>query len=267
MITHSVTASEPSLPQEWLVPQWPVPANVRSVCTTRFGGVSVGGYGSLNLGNHVGDNAEAVQQNRRIFQSAMGVDTVFLNQVHGVDTLEITGDALDGVTADGACTSAANLACTVMVADCLPILVCVVANGRAVQVAALHAGWRGLAAGVIDEYFKQKVPIALVDEARSAIEIVAWMGPCIGPQAFEVGEDVRAAFGAACTDCFAPTAKGKSLADLAQRARRRLVSNGVSRVYGNDGTPSWCTYQNSSQFFSHRRDRVSGRQAASIWLV
>jgi YfiH family protein len=266
MSSHSSTAFAPKLPHEWLVPQWPVPANVRSVCTTRSGGGSVGGYASLNLGNHVGDNPEAVQQNRRIYQSAIGVDTVFLNQIHGVDTLEITGDEPDGVTADGACTSASHLACTVMVADCLPILVCVVANGRAVQVAALHAGWRGLAAGVIDEYFKQKVPLAIVDEAHSAIEIVAWMGPCIGPQAFEVGEEVRAAFGTGGADCFTSTANGKYLADLAPLARRRLLSSGVSRVFGNDGSPAWCTYQNPSRFFSHRRDRVSGRQAASIWL-
>ena len=255
---------------DWLVPQWPAPARVRSVCTTRAGGVSAPPYDSLNLGLHVGDDAHAVQGNRAKLQTALGVRAVFMDQVHGTDLLELQAATPDALPADGACTRAPGLACTVMVADCLPILLC---DLNATQVAAVHAGWRGLAGtqgvGVVEQIIKRFRPLAPVEPAQTAIKIIAWMGPCIGPQAFEVGDDVRSAFVATApqaAQCFAPLPGGKWLADLPALARQRLLAAGVSAGYGNDGSADWCTVGNPLRFFSHRRDRVSGRQAAAIWL-
>ncbi len=255
---------------DWLVPQWPAPARVRSVCTTRAGGVSAPPYDSLNLGLHVGDDAHAVQSNRAKLQTALGARAVFMDQVHGTDLLELQAATPDALPADGACTRAPGLACTVMVADCLPILLC---DLDATQVAAVHAGWRGLAGtqgvGVVEQILKRFRPIAPVEPAQAAIKIIAWMGPCIGPQAFEVGDDVRSAFVATApqaAQCFTPLPGGKWLADLPALARQRLLAAGVSAVYGNDGSADWCTVGNPLRFFSHRRDRVSGRQAAAIWL-
>lgn len=255
---------------DWLIPQWPAPAQVRSVCTTRAGGVSAPPYDRLNLGLHVGDDAHAVQNNRATLQAALGVRAVFMDQVHGCDLLELQAATPDALPADGAYTRAPGLACTVMVADCLPILLC---DLDGTQVAAVHAGWRGLAGahgvGVVEQILKRFRPVAPVYPAQAAIKIIAWIGPCIGPQAFEVGDEVRLAFVATvpqAAQCFTPLSPGKWLADLPALARQRLLAAGVSQVYGNDGSADWCTVGNPLRFFSHRRDRVSGRQAAAIWL-
>jgi YfiH family protein len=153
-----------------------------------------------------------------------------------------------------------GIACTVMVADCLPVLF---TDGRGRRVAAAHAGWRGLAAGVLEE------AVGAFGPEAAAEDLMAWLGPCIGSEAFEVGDEVRAAFEAAAPDaarCFKPgRAPGKWLADLPALARRRLQAAGVSQLHGNDGSPAWCTVNNPLRFFSHRRDRVSGRFAACIW--
>lgn len=255
---------------EWLIPDWPAPAGVRALCTTRSGGVSLGPYASLNLGTHVGDAPEAVQTNRARLASSLGAKPVFLDQVHGTHLLALHADSLDGQAADGAYTLDAALACTVMVADCLPILLC---DARGRMVAAVHAGWRGLAGvdglGVVEQICKQFRPFAPADRAQEAMEIIAWLGPCIGPTAFEVGDEVRAAFvahTAQAADAFKPLGQGKWLADLAALARGRLQSLGVTQVYGNDSSAPWCTVGNPSRFFSYRRDGVSGRMAACIWL-
>lgn len=255
---------------DWLQPDWPAPAHVRAVCTTRSGGVSVPPYATLNLGTHVGDDAVAVARNRAAVQQALGAKPIFLNQVHGTDLLALDHQTLDGASVDGAYTRERGLACTVMVADCLPVLLCDV-QGR--QVAAVHAGWRGLAgeggSGVLERAHMQFVPEAPVESNNDAIELIAWLGPCIGPEAFEVGADVVAAFTqthAQAAACFRPQTAGKWLADLPALARQRLAALGVSRVFGNDGSAAWCTVGNPSRFFSHRRDRISGRQAACIWL-
>ena len=184
--------------------------------------------------------------------------------------LELTIGTQDGCPADGAFTRERGLACTIMVADCLPILLC---DRRGTTVAAVHAGWRGLAGvdgkGVLEVIYEQFITLAPVQYACDATELIAWLGPCIGPEAFEVGADVVKAFtgGSQQTvQCFKPQANGKWFADLPALARHRLGALGVTQVFGNDSSPPWCTVGNPSRFFSHRRDRVSGRQAACIWL-
>ena len=262
-----------SLPEQradWLIPDWSAPSNVRALCTTRSGGVSVSPFDSLNLGSHVGDRADAVVRNRDVLQHATGARPVFLNQVHGTKMLALTPDTPDNLSADGTLACEPGLACTIMVADCLPILLCDAAGS---MVAAVHAGWRGLAGmdgmGVVERVQEHFAAQALVKYRDDAIEVIAWLGPCIGPDAFEVGSDVVAAFAATAPqarDCFTPLAGGKWLADLPALARQRLRQVGISRVFGNDGSAPWCTVGNPLRFFSHRRDRVSGRQAACIWL-
>ena len=250
-------------PFDCLIPDWPAPANVRALCSTRDGGASTGAYAGLNLGLHVGDDPGTVQTNRQRLQAAMGVRAVFLNQVHGHDVLELGRSTHHGLQADGAFTTESGVACTAMVADCLPVLLCDV---RGQSVAAVHAGWRGLLGvegqGVLES--------AIAAMAVQGCELLAWLGPCIGPQAFEVGDEVRAAFVDPAPQtgaCFRPGAPTKWLADLPALARQRLAGAGVQGIYGNDGTSPWCTVANPSRFFSHRRDGISGRMAASIWRV
>lgn len=235
----------------------------------REGGVSPPPWDSLNLGDHVGDDAGRVAANRARFESRLdGARPVYLRQVHGVRCVELApadGAVLQGAEADAAVTRHAGLACTVMVADCLPVLLCD-ARGRAV--AAAHAGWRGLAAGVLEQAL-QTLRRATGDDPG---EVLAWLGPCIGPAAFEVGDEVRQAFtaqDAGAAALFQPAAAGKWWADLPGLARRRLSAQGLDRVWGNDGSPDWCTVTQSARFFSHRRDAgrlgASGRFAAAIW--
>jgi polyphenol oxidase len=256
-------------PAGWLVPDWPAPAHVRAVCTTRTAGVSQGAYESLNLGDHVGDAPEAVARNRVTFSEVTGARPVFLQQVHGVHVTSLDANTPDGSVADGCFTTRRGVACTIMVADCLPVLF---TNMDGCAVAAAHAGWRGLAGeggrGVIESVWD-----AFRDSARDAASdpstTLAWLGPCIGPDAFEVGEEVKAAFEAHDTGAaamFRPRTANKWLADLQGLARRRLRALGITRIYGNDGNRGWCTVSNPSRYFSHRRDRVCGRFAASIWL-
>ena len=257
-------------PAEWLVPDWPAPAGVRALCTTRTGGFSTLPYDSLNLGSHVGDDAGTVARNRAALNAATGVRPVFLNQVHGHKMLALAPGTPDNLSADAAFTHHKGLACTVMVADCLPILLY---DRHGSMVAAVHAGWRGLAGvagvGILEEVHKLFRPLAPVKYAREAIDMIAWLGPCIGPDAFAVGADVMTAFAQDNPNTlqhFRPWRDGKWLANLPALARQRLNALGVTGVFGNDGSPAWCTVGNPSRFFSHRRDGVSGRQAACIWL-
>jgi len=253
---------------DWLIPDWPAPAGVRAVCSTRAGGVSRAPYDSLNLGDHVGDDAAQVAANRQIFQRAIGAQPVFLTQVHGNGVLPIDAATAQASVADACVTNQTGVACTIMVADCLPVLFTSRSGHR---VAAAHAGWRGLVGqggcGVLESTYKLFCAPALSDIALKATETVAWLGPCIGPQAFEVGGEVRAAFvahDAQAAHCFVP--KGdKWLADLAGLARQRLNAMGIGHIFGNDSSPGWCTVSQPSRFFSHRRDGVSGRMAVSIW--
>ncbi|HEX5806355.1 MAG TPA: peptidoglycan editing factor PgeF [Macromonas sp.] len=258
----------------WLSPAADWPAGVRAVFTTRQGGCSAAPYDSLNLGSHVGDEAERVSRNRQLLAAEAGVRPVFLNQVHGTEVVQLTPDTPDGVTADACWTDAPGLACTVMVADCLPLLF---AAPDGSSVAAVHAGWRGLAGqgqpggqGVIEALCRHW-PAAASAAQRRALRV--WLGPCIGPQVFEVGAEVRAAFLAtdpAAANCFvALRAEGKFLANLPALARRRLMALGMEQVTGNDGSAPWCTVAQASRFFSHRRDAgrfgSTGRMAGLIW--
>jgi polyphenol oxidase len=233
--------------------------------TTRAGGVSKGPFESFNLGRSVGDDPVAVQANRARLADAMRTRPVWLQQVHGarvVNLDELPGDLLE--QADGSIATHAGVACTVMVADCLPVLFAA-PEGRGVG--AAHAGWRGLAAGVLDNTV-QALCEAAGCEPR---ELVAWLGACIGPQAFEVGDDVLQAFGADPSKAGNPRFVAKSpaadgtprwWADLPSLARDRLAAAGVTRVSGG----SWCTASDASRFFSYRRDRITGRMAAAVWL-
>ena len=252
-----------SLPADWLVPDWPAPAGVRACCSTRAGGTSAAPWNSLNLGDHVGDDLQAVAANRAAYARALGVRPVFLQQVHGTGVLALEAHTPDGAQADACWTRERGLACTMMVADCLPVLLC---DAKGSQVAAAHAGWRGLALGVLESAL---AAFEAKPGGNQGAGVMAWLGPCITQAAFEVGQDVKLAFeqvdpsGAAF---FVPAGPGKWMADLPGLARWRLARAGVTQVHGNDGGASWCTVRQPHRFFSHRRDGRSGRMAASIWL-
>ncbi len=271
---------ESGLHPDWLVPRWPAPRTVKSVCTTRAGGVSRAPFDSLNLGRPSGDDAQAVDVNRRRLHTAIGHAPVFMSQVHGVDSVELpvaaSGPSADAtIVADACATIIRGVVCTVRVADCLPVLLCDT-EGRAV--AAAHAGWRGLAQGVLERNFRHFEALvarasAGTDRGDVAACTVAWLGPCIGSQAFEVGPEVRAEFLSHDTRAqvhFTQRGGGKWMADLVGLARMRLEALGIREIHGNDASPSWCTVGNPSLFFSHRRDSValggSGRMAACIWI-
>ena len=256
---------------DWITPDWPAPARVRAVCTTRRGGVSLPPYDSLNLGDHVGDDVVAVAQNRSVFAQSLHARPVFLHQVHGRAVVHLEPQTPDGTHADGCVCSQAAVACTIMVADCLPVLFTDTAGSA---VAAAHAGWRGLAGsggvGVLETVVRAFWDALPTPGAGAASKTIAWLGPCIGPQAFEVGDEVKRAFEAQhaqAASMFKPLSPGKWLADLQGLARLRLAALGVSQVHGNDGSARWCSVSNPSLFFSHRRDRVGGRFAAAVWLA
>ena len=240
---------------DWIIPEWPVPQSVRALSTTRTGGVSEGRWKSLNLGDHVEDDPAAVAENRRILagKAALPSEPLWLQQVHGCAVADATAGQ-EGCEADAAWSDSPGQVCAVMTADCLPVLF---ANRSGTRVAAAHAGWRGLAAGVLER--------TLGHFADAPGEIVAWLGPAIGPGAFEVGDEVREAFISIHADsqgAFAATQPGHWLADIYSLARTHLAAAGVSQVYGGE----FCTYSDSARFFSYRRDGVTGRMATLIWL-
>jgi polyphenol oxidase len=246
-------------------PEWPAPAGVRALCTTRNGGVSAAPFDSFNLGDHVRDEPAAVAANRAALAGLTApARPVFLQQVHGTACIPLDATTPDGAVADAALVTAPGVAATIMVADCLPVLFAH-ASGRAV--AAAHAGWRGLVSGVLE------ATLQALRAAAGPGEVVAWLGPAIGPTAFEVGDEVHAAFVAADPAARAHfrthTTPGKWWADLPALARQRLRSAGVASVHGNDGSAAWCTVSQPSRFFSHRRDATrlgsTGRFATCIW--
>ncbi len=240
---------------DWLRPEWDAPG-VGALMSTRAGGISQGPFASLNLRDGLGDDPAAVAHNQAVFAAALGARPVWLNQVHGAAVLRLTPEMLgQWPTADASICTEPGLACTVQVADCLPVLF---AAPGARGVGAAHAGWRGLAGGVLEATLA-----ALCEAARCAPgELQAWLGPCIGPRHFEVGADVRQAF-AGDEAFFAPHAQGKWLADLPGLARARLQRAGLARVSGG----RWCSVEDASRFFSFRRDRgLTGRMAAAVWL-
>ena len=235
-----------------IIPDWPAPPNVKALQTTRMGGISLAPYHSLNLGAHVQDDALAVAQNRQLLRSYLPSEPVWLNQVHGIDVIDAASGA--GLpAADASYSLAKNIVCVTMTADCLPVLLC---HQQGMAVAAIHAGWRSLCDGVIEATIQSL--------GFQAHELMAWLGPAIGPQAFEVGSEVRAAFIAQDAQAaLAFQASGdKWLADLYGIARQRLHQQGITKIYGGGE----CTFSNPSQYFSFRRDGVTGRMATMIWF-
>jgi len=241
------------LPPQCIRPDWRVPPRVHALATTREGGASSGPYASLNLGDHVGDDPASVARNRALLEQWLPAKPLWLAQVHGttvVDAAEVNGEP----TADAAVTRELGVVLAVLTADCLPVLL---AARDASAIGIAHAGWRGLAAGVVE---------ATVARMRVApAEIVAWLGPAIGQDAFEVGEEVRRAFAdpdPTAAAAFAPGKAGKWQADLYALARRRLAAAGVTEVHGG----GYCTFADRERFFSFRRDGRTGRMASLLWL-
>lgn len=240
------------IPAQWIVPGWPAPPRVRALVTTRDGGVSTGPYASMNLGLRTDDDPAAVAENRARLLRLLPQPPRWLAQVHG--STAVNADGLEDVPqADASVASLPGTVCAIMVADCLPVLL----TDRAGRcVGAAHAGWRGLAGGVIAN------TVARMPAAPA--ELMAWIGPGIGPQAFEVGDDVLEAFCAASPQrrtAFRPLRPGKWLCDLPALARDALLKAGVTEIHGGD----LCTYSDARRFYSYRRDRVTGRMAALIW--
>ncbi len=240
---------------EFIQPKWPAPEGVRALTTTRQGGVSQAPYDTLNLGDHVGDDPRAVAENRRRLreQLSLPAEPRWLSQVHGCAVADAAGEG--ACEADAAIATAPGQVCAVLTADCLPVLFC---DRTGTRVAAAHAGWRGLADGVLEA--------TLVRLGVAPDEVLAWMGPAIGPAAFEVGDEVREAFIAhdpGAGEAFTSAPGGKWLADLYTLARRRLGAAGVKVVYGG----GLCTYSDAERFYSYRRDGVSGRIASLIWIA
>ena len=247
---------------DWLLPNWQAPAGVRALSSCRTGGSSSGVYASLNLGDHVGDLPPAVAENRRRLRAAAGLpqEPVWLRQVHGTGVADLDqGEPAGAIELpagghDAAFTRRAGRVCAILTADCLPVLFAA-SDGSAV--AAAHAGWRGLAAGVL--------PATIRALGVAPEKLLAWIGPGIGPQHFEVGPEVREALLAldpAGVDSFTPNSRGRFLADLPGLARRQLAALRVGSIYGSDE----CTYGHPERYFSHRRDGACGRQATLIWL-
>lgn len=252
-----INVMRPDLPSELLCPDWPAPAGVKAVSSTRLGGVSGGQYASLNLGGHVGDDAVNVSANRQRFAqlARLPAAPTWMNQVHGNQVLTLPQHSPEPLpTADASYSRQPGQVCLVMTADCLPLLIC---NTAGTEVAAVHAGWRGLAGGVIEQSLLQfQAPMA---------ELMVWLGPAIGPAAFEVGAEVRQAFVAMMPEAeaaFTGSAGGKYLANIYALARLRLQRAGVRAIYGAE----YCTFTDSARFFSYRRDGQTGRQASAIWL-
>ncbi len=244
--------------QQWIRPDWDAPSSVVAVSTTRDGGISTGSFASMNLGAHVGDTADAVSENRRRLKDALGsdVEPAWLKQVHGTDVIDAGRLPVDAPppAADAAFTVRPGAACVVMTADCLPVLLAA-RDGSAV--AAAHAGWRGLAGGVLE------ATVARMPTPADAL--VAWLGPAISQPAFEVGDEVREAFidhDDSAAAFFAKNARGRWQADLYALARQRLEAAGLTAVSGG----GYCTFTDAERFFSHRRDPGAGRMATAILI-
>ncbi|EKO3578180.1 peptidoglycan editing factor PgeF [Vibrio metschnikovii] len=237
-----------------IIPNWPAPNNVKAFCSTRHGGFSLPPYDGLNVGMHVGDDPSIVAKNRDWLQQycRMPSTPIWLNQTHSTRVIEVSQPSYKVLDADGIVTSTPRVVCSAMTADCLPILI---TNMQGTRVAAVHAGWRGLAGGIVEQALD-----------KFSDDVLIWLGPAIGPQAFEVGDEVRQVFcdyDSHAQRAFSTTSNcGKWLADIAQLAQLRLAKIGIDQVVKSD----LCTYQHDQQFYSYRRDGVTGRQACFIWI-
>ena len=237
-----------------IIPNWPAPKNVKAFASTRVGGFSTVPYQGLNLGAHVGDDLSIVEKNRDWLaqEAKMPSAPIWLNQTHSTVVAQVSDPTTQVLDADGVFTSSSQVVCSAMTADCLPVLL---TNTQGTQVAAVHAGWRGLANGIVENAL----------ELFSG-EVMAWLGPAIGPQAFEVGEDVLQAFvdfDSQAHQAFTPRdVEGKWLADMSKLATQRLNKFGITQVFDS----GLCTFQDKEDFYSYRRDGVTGRQATFIWI-
>lgn len=246
----------------WIIPDWPVPPQVKTLISCRQGGVSEGVYSSLNMGLHVGDVVSAVHENRMILetqaanmsQSGKPPAIIWTEQVHGIQVVEALMPSIEPPVADAAFTDKPGLACVVMTADCLPVFFC---DEMGSKVAVAHAGWRGLLGGILEETIRaMRVPTN---------RLLAYLGPAIGPGAFEIGSEVRSAFVEAdptTAAAFRTAREEKWLADIYHLARLRLFKHGIERIHGGN----FCTVTEKNRFFSYRRDGVTGRMASMIWL-
>lgn len=248
--------SNPVMKINYIQPEWPAPPNIKAYCTLRTGGVSKPPFDSFNLATHVGDNENDVQKNRALLQSTLHLPTepLWISQVHGIHAVQADTSA-QNVTADASFTCKPNTICAVMTADCLPLLIC---DKEASYVAAIHAGWRGLAAGIIEH------TIAKLPMPRESLLI--WLGPAIGPTAFEVGAEIVELFAQhdkKARAAFQPT-KDKWLGDIYTLAKQRLADCNINpkNIYGGE----FCTYTDKDRFYSFRRDNITGRMANLIWI-
>lgn len=235
--------------------EWPAPSWVRAVTTTRRGGTGAPPFAGLNLADHVGDRPEVVASNRSLLKECLRLpnEPHWLDQRHGT-TIVRSPFTPTNSKADGACTEQAGIVCAVLTADCVPVLLC---DHEGTCVAAVHAGWRGLLSGVVQS--------ALLTLQRPGDQILAWLGPAIGPQSYEVGADVRKAFLTTintASEVFVPHRPGYWLTDLYGLVRHHLWQHGISKIYGG----SYCTFSDPENFFSHQRDGTTGRMASLIWL-
>jgi len=241
---------------QWLTPDWPAPAGIRAISTTRLGGVSEHPYKALNLGDHVGDETRKVANNRAILRAKLVLPSQphWLKQVHSSKIIQVSNNSLPSIEADGSFTQQTSQICVVLSADCLPILF---SDRAGTTVAAIHAGWRGLANGIIETTLQA---MGLANDS-----LLAWLGPAIGPEKFEVGADVKAIFAAKAYNtipAFKSLSADKWLLDIYQLARVNLAYFGVTHIYGGDQ----CTYSQSNRYFSYRRDGITGRMASLIWI-
>jgi len=242
-----------SIPTQWIVPGWPVPRCVRALITTRAGGSSCGPYTGLNLGEHVGDDAQAVRQNRDFLRQFVPSEPIWLKQVHGKRVVEAEPQ-FSGEEADGSVARAPDRVCAVLSADCLPVLL---ADVKGTVVGIAHAGWRGLAAGIIENLVRAM--------GVAPGSLVAFLGPAIGANAYEVGADVFDAFvtqDPRARQGFAASSPGKFLADLGLLARQRIERLGCNNIHGGN----LCTYSDAARFYSFRRDGPTGRMASLVWI-
>lgn len=242
---------------KFIYPTWQVPSHIHALCTTRMGGVSQAPFDSLNLGDHVGDNPNDVLQNRTLLQKAANLPhaPVYLNQTHSTKVLRLPLAENADLNADAVYTNQANQVCLVMTADCLPVLFC---SQDGTEIAAAHAGWRGLCDGMLEETVAQFL--------SPSEQIKVWLAPAIGQSAFQVGEEVAEQFCAVDSQAKSafvldPSTSGKFLGNLYQIARQRLNKLGITDISGGE----YCTYSDSEQFFSYRRDKQTGRMATLIW--
>lgn len=237
-----------------LLPDWPAPAGVQALVTTRLGGCSTAPFDTFNTATHVGDDAPSVAANRRLLRSSLPAEPAWLNQVHGIAVADAASVGNDAPTADASVAFTPGVVCVIQTADCLPVLF---ARDDGSAVGAAHAGWRGLCDGVLE---------ATVARLGEPARLLAWLGPAIGPSAFEVGDEVRAAFmahDAVASHAFLPGQReGKWLADIYLLAQQRLQAAGVTRIYGG----GLCTVSDAARFYSYRRERVCGRMASLIWI-